>query len=223
MRTLIFFGFSFVLVTGHAEAQLRLTQIDGTFQCSEFVTCEAASGCDEPEPSCVELGSGEMVCSDQSSAKFELTCCETDVDCGERDKVKGECVYFTDEASGDDRIGTCLYPEVFDLCLDDLERPDFSSVLGCFDLANDDQRSLAERYRVGDCDGDGLTNEVDPCPCSMDDACLVVDEDGGVIDPASAGISGGGGCSASPSPGAFALALIVGAWCARRRWPRRSL
>jgi uncharacterized protein (TIGR03382 family) len=227
MRALVFFGsvfvFVFALVPGHADAQLRLTQVDGSFQCHAFVTCEGASGCEEPEPNCIELGADEMVCSDQASAKFELTCCETDLDCGERDKVKGECVYFVDEASDDARIGTCLYPPVFDLCLGDVELPSFSSVLGCFEHATDDLRSLAERYRVGDCDGDGIANEDDPCPCSPDDACLLVDGDGGLVDPTSAGISGGGGCSASPSPGALALALIVGASFVRRRRTRRSL
>jgi uncharacterized protein (TIGR03382 family) len=225
MRTFLFFlVLSFLLVAPPADAQSRVVRGDGVFYCDPYVQCESAEQCSELQPHCEPLGSGDTVCTALSDARYELQCCENSEECGSRADVPGTCVEFSQEASGAANVGVCLYTSVFDLCLGDAETAEIGDVIGCFNLATDNVTSLAERYRTGDCDGDGVQNDVDPCPCSADDACLTAG-DGGVPDKkvVDAGISGGGGCSASPSPTSWSLFGLVGMLIlARRRRASRA-
>jgi uncharacterized protein (TIGR03382 family) len=223
MRSLfLLVGPFLVLLTSHAQAQSRLTRGDGVLYCEPFVTCESDAQCAELEPHCEPLATGETVCTAHESTRYELLCCESSEQCGARSDVAGTCVTFTDEENGQEPVGVCLYHGIFDLCLEAGETATFADAAGCFDASLGSLSSLAERYRVGDCDGDGVQNDIDPCPCSPEDACLV-GEDGGVgSDDAGkvsvqAGISGGGGCSAAPSPGPWAIMGVLGALILRRR------
>jgi uncharacterized protein (TIGR03382 family) len=221
MRIFFLLVCSLVLVSHAAEAQSRVVRGDGAFFCEPYVECETSEQCGELAPHCEPLGSGELVCTALSDARYELQCCENSEECGTRAEVPGTCVEFSQEGTGVANVGVCLYASAFDLCLGDVDTAAVDDVIGCFNVSTDNIASLAERYRTGDCDGDGVQNDVDPCPCSAEDACLT-DGDAGDKKVVDAGISGRGGCSASPSPAPWSLLVFVGALllARRRRTPR---
>lgn len=226
MRALVLLSLLCSILPSRADAQLRVTYVDGVLACEEFARCESPTDCGDLEPNCEPLSTGEGVCTALESALLEPRCCAMDEDCGEVDGVSGICTVVLDEAGGQEGVGVCRYLGVFDLCLAEEREVSLGDVAACFDLELVSDASLAVRYQSGDCDEDGAPNSTDPCPCSSDDTCLpAVDEDAGkpALEAPRPGIAGGGGCSTGGEPGAVALALLALGLVARRRRLDRSM
>jgi hypothetical protein len=163
-----------------ASAQLALQRSpEGRLVCAMLKTCARDADCaTRPGTSCRELAlpSGSSVppanfCIDPEGTRF---CCANPVDCPVRDGVRSVCI---NPPSMTVDTGVCAYGDEidFDFCgraAGTLMRSLTELLRDCFTAPEGTMTPFGTTpFAGGDCDGDGLVNAADPCPCNPTNAC----------------------------------------------------
>jgi MYXO-CTERM domain-containing protein len=220
---LVALGALFALVrVPAASAQLALQRSpEGRLTCAMLKRCMDDADCaTRPGTACRELALpvGSSVppgrfCVDPEGTRF---CCATSVDCPVRDGVRSMCI---NPPSMTLDTGVCAYGDEidFDFCgrsAGTLMRSLAELVRDCFTAPTDTMTPFGTtRFAGGDCDGDGLTNAADPCPCSPTNACEradagAPDDDAGTVD-ADAGTPETDAGTPEPDAGATDLGVVT--------------
>lgn len=191
-------GIAAVLVTLSAsraaasDIRVLTIDIDGAPHCETAPGCSMMGmTCDSPPGTmCIDLALPGMVTRVPSCVAPALVryCCAAATDCPILGGVTGRCIAPTpgDASFG---FGLCAYTSV-DPCLGAFGATDAEIIQMCFRTTAGDGTGPygTVPFGVGDCDGDGMANDVDVCLCDPDNVCVStdagvpVDPDGGTGD-----------------------------------------
>jgi MYXO-CTERM domain-containing protein len=162
-----------------AQAELgRLAWSGTSLFCGNLAPCSTAGAFCDTGPggvavTCEILPNGQRACSPFEGGFGEVFCCTSDADCGGLDGVPGTCDFIRDG------ISVCSWPEVFDFCGGETTDLTRDAVVNCVKLSVDGDAPVD--WAKGDCDEDGIYNDVDECPCEAGDGCFF-EPDAGVPD-----------------------------------------